>query len=96
MDLAHGAGVGTRNTPSLVAAAHGSAYFWDGRRDSQWAQALVPLEGAAEHAGTRTLVANVVARHYRAEYQAVFGALPASIAPEGDGSSTPLAPASHR
>ena len=76
LPLAQGVGRGTRNTPSIVAAAAGSWYFWDGRRDSQWAQALVPLEGAAEHAAPRGAVAAVIARHYRPEFEAIFGPLP--------------------
>lgn len=74
--VAAGAGTGRRNTPSLAPAAYGSWYFWDGRRDSQWAQALAPLESAAEQAGRRTDIARVIAEHYRADYEAIFGALP--------------------
>jgi cytochrome c peroxidase len=74
--VAEGAGRGRRNTPSVAPAAYGAWYFWDGRRDSQWAQALVPLESAAEQAGRRTDIARTIAAHYRAEYEAVFGALP--------------------
>jgi len=50
--------------------------FWDGRKDSQWAQALGPLESAVEHGGTRTQYAHVIAQYYRAEYEALFGPLP--------------------
>lgn len=51
--------------------------FWDGRKDSQWAQALGPLESAVEHGGDRASYARIVVRHYRAEYEALFGPLPA-------------------
>jgi cytochrome c peroxidase len=52
--------------------------FWDGRADSQWAQALGPLENPVEHGSTRTAVAKVLAEHYAGQYEAVFGALPQS------------------
>ena len=35
--------------------------FWDGRKDSLWAQALGPLESAVEHGGTRAQYAQVIA-----------------------------------
>jgi cytochrome c peroxidase len=75
--VAEGVGLGRRNTPSIAPAAYASWYFWDGRRDSQWAQALAPLESAAEQAGRRTDIARTVAEHYRVDYEAIFGALPA-------------------
>jgi cytochrome c peroxidase len=58
---------GTAYTPFL---------FWDGRKDSQWAQALGPLESSVEHVGARAQYAQVIATHYRAEYEEVFGRLP--------------------
>ena len=60
----------------LAATAHMPFLFWDGRKDSQWAQALGPLESPVEHGGTRSQYAHVVAAHYRADYEAVFGTLP--------------------
>ncbi|MBL8514560.1 MAG: c-type cytochrome [Betaproteobacteria bacterium] len=65
-----------RRTQPLANIAHGPWFFWDGRKDSLWSQALAPLEDAKEHGGTRALYAHLVAEHYRAEYEAVFGALP--------------------
>jgi cytochrome c peroxidase len=59
-----------------VGTAHSTWMFWDGRRDSQWAQALGPLESPVEHGGDRTQYAHVVAEIYRTEYEAVFGRLP--------------------
>jgi cytochrome c peroxidase len=50
--------------------------FWDGRKDSLWAQALGPLEDGVEHGGNRTRLTRVVATHYRGEYEALFGKLP--------------------
>jgi cytochrome c peroxidase len=60
----------------IAGTAHGAWFFWDGRTDSQWSQALGPLESAVEHGGTRTQYAHAIGAHYRAEYEAVFGRLP--------------------
>ncbi|MDI3340652.1 MAG: cytochrome c peroxidase [Sphaerobacter sp.] len=74
-----GQGVGTtdRRTQTLIGAAYSPWQFWDGRKDSQWAQALGPLESPVEHGGTRTQYARLIAEHYRAEYEAIFAPLPA-------------------
>lgn len=77
MPLAHGVGTTARRTMPIAGTAHNAWFFWDGRTDSQWAQALGPLESAVEHGGTRAQYTQVIAQHYRAEYEDVFGALPA-------------------
>ena len=74
--LAHGVGTTNRRTMPVAGTAYGAWFFWDGRTDSQWSQALGPLESAVEHGGTRTQYAHTIAAHYRAEYEQVFGALP--------------------
>jgi cytochrome c peroxidase len=74
--LAAGVGTTARRTMPIAGTAHSAWQFWDGRADSQWSQALGPLESAVEHGGTRTQYAHFVAEHYREEYEAVFGALP--------------------
>jgi cytochrome c peroxidase len=74
--LAHGVGTTARRTMPIAGTAHGAWFFWDGRTDSQWAQALGPLESAVEHGGTRTQYAYTIAAHYRPDYEAVFGPLP--------------------
>lgn len=65
-----------RNTRSIVGAAYSPWLFWDGRVDSLWAQALDPLEHPAEHGGTRSHYAHVVAEHYGEAYEELFGPLP--------------------
>ncbi len=65
-----------RNTPTLVGSGLHRWLYWDGRRDSLWSQALVPLEAPAEMGSSRVAVARIIARHYREEYESVFGALP--------------------
>jgi len=74
--LAHGVGTTNRRTMPIAGTAHSPWMFWDGRADSQWAQALGPLESALEHGGDRTQYAHIIAAHYRDEYEEVFGRLP--------------------
>jgi cytochrome c peroxidase len=75
--LARGAGVTSRRTMPIAGMAHSPFLFWDGRKDSLWAQALGPLESPVEHGGSREQYARVVAAHYRSDYEAIFGAMPA-------------------
>jgi cytochrome c peroxidase len=74
--LGEGVGTATRRTMPVAGTAHAPWLFWDGRADSQWGQALGPLESAVEHGGSRTQYAHVVAEHYREAYEAVFGSMP--------------------
>src|ERR1043166_6803637 len=73
-----GAGVGTagRRTMPVAGTAYSPWQFWDGRADSQWGQALGPLESAVEHGGDRVQYAHVIASAHRREYEKVFGRLP--------------------
>jgi cytochrome c peroxidase len=74
--VARGVGSTDRRTMPIASAVHSPWQFWDGRADSQWAQALGPLEHPMEHGTTRTQVVRVVANHYREEYEALFGPVP--------------------
>lgn len=76
LPLGKGVGTTARRTMPIAATAYSSFFFWDGRKDSQWAQALGPLESAVEHGGTREQYARVIADHYRADYERIFGPLP--------------------
>jgi cytochrome c peroxidase len=69
---------GTRNTPTLLNAALNHWFFWDGRADSLWSQALQPLEGPREAGGDRLHIAHLVAANapLSAAYQRAFGQLP--------------------
>lgn len=78
--LAAGVGTTNRRTMPIVGAAYSPFLFGDGRKDSLWAQALGPLESPVEHGGTREQYARVIAEHYRAEYESIFGALPTAVA----------------
>ena len=68
-------GMSKRNTPSIVGTAYSPWLYWDGRRDSQWSQALSPLEDPNEHASNRLMtIANVVEdKEYWRMYKALFG-----------------------
>jgi cytochrome c peroxidase len=78
-----------RRTMPLADVSRSPWLFWDGRRDSQWAQALVPLENLDEHAGTRTAYAHLMVDAFKDRYERIFGplpdvsALPASAGPFG-------------
>lgn len=76
LPLAKGVSTGNRRTMPLAGVAWGPWFFWDGRRDSLWAQALVPLEDKREHAGTRAFYAHFVADEFGERYEHIFGALP--------------------
>jgi cytochrome c peroxidase len=83
LPLSKGVGTTNRRAMPIAGTARLPFLFWDGRKDSQWAQALGPLESAVEHGGSRAQYARVIAEHYRADYEAIFGRLPdlASIPP---------------
>ena len=74
--LAHGVGITNRRTMPISGTAYSPWLFWDGRKDSQWAQALGPMENSVEHGSNRTYYAHLIDQFYRAEYEAIFGAMP--------------------
>ena len=76
LPLAQGVGTTDRRTMPIAGTAYSPWLFWDGRKDSQWAQALGPLENPVEHGGTRTFYVKLIQVHYKAEYEALFGVLP--------------------
>lgn len=76
LPLAQGVGTTDRRTMPIAGTAYSPWLFWDGRKDSQWAQALGPLESAVEHGGTRAQYVKLIQEHYKDEYEAVFGELP--------------------
>jgi cytochrome c peroxidase len=67
-----------RKTPSLVGIGYSRWFYWDGRRDSAWSQALSPIEAPPEMNGTRVQALRLIASRldYRSEYQSLFGPLP--------------------
>jgi cytochrome c peroxidase len=71
-------GEAQRNTPSIVGTAYSPWFYWDGRKDSLWAQALAPLEHEDEHGGNRMAYIRFISGDevYRPMYQELFGDLP--------------------
>jgi cytochrome c peroxidase len=74
--VGQGVGAGTRRTMPIRGTAYSSWFFWDGRADSQWAQALGPLENPVEHGFDRAAFAKAIATNYKKPYEATFGSLP--------------------
>ncbi len=73
VDLAKGVGTTSRRTMPIAGTAYSPWMFWDGRKDSQWSQALGPLESPVEHGGKRGQYVKLVAAEYADAYKAVFG-----------------------
>ncbi|HEX2660907.1 MAG TPA: cytochrome c peroxidase [Polyangia bacterium] len=65
-----------RRTPTLLEIGFAPLFNWDGRRDGLWNQALGVMESNREFNSGRLFVAEQVFRNHRAEYEAIFGALP--------------------
>jgi cytochrome c peroxidase len=77
-----GANYSGRNAQSVLNAAYidlarGAWQTWDGRGDSLWGGNLLPLERPTSNNATRLQLAHVVFDHYKADYEALFGPLPA-------------------
>ena len=74
LQKAQAIGTTDRHTPSIVGGGYSPWQFWDGRRDSQWAQALAPLEDANEHAMDRAQIVELVLQDdgYRTQYEVLF------------------------
>ncbi len=83
--IAEGVGRTIRNAPTLMGAAWSPWFFWDGRKDSLWAQAQEPFVNPLEHGISAAQVLEAVAADpdYRRRYAALFGALPRDDDPAG-------------
>jgi cytochrome c peroxidase len=71
----------SRHTMTLWNAGHNRWFFWDGRKDSLWSQALAPLEDPREHGTSRVAILRLLASDpgYRRAYRDLFGELPAGL-----------------
>jgi len=76
LPLSHGMDTTPRRSMPLIGAAYNSWFFWDGRSDSLWSQALGPIENKLEHGISRTMSAYIISKYYREEYEEIFGDLP--------------------
>lgn len=81
LSRAQGVSSGGRNTPSIIASAWSRWYYWDGRKDSLWSQALIPFEAHNEMASTRTTVVSIFLQDsdYRKLYERHVGRVPAIL-----------------
>lgn len=71
-----GAGWYDVNSQQTVNAAYYDVIYWNGRVDSLWAQIVAVNESFVSMNSNRTKDAWRIADGYRAEYEALFGALP--------------------
>ena len=91
-----GLGLVKRHAQSLWNVAHQGWFFWDGRADSLWAQALAPIEDPMEMGFSRLAMVHMIYAdpELRQAYTDLFGAMPdladqkrfpASGKPKGEG-----------
>lgn len=75
-----GLGVTSFNAMPLNGVAYQTWFFWDGRKDSLWSQALGPWENPDEHGADRLGIVKIFIKNtfYRQQYQTVFGELPSA------------------
>ena len=86
------------HTPSLWNVAYNRWFFWDGRADTLWAQAVQPWEHPDEMGGDRVSFVRLLLddSELSARYEELFGALPdvsgwpSSARPVDEGSSDPM------
>jgi cytochrome c peroxidase len=76
--LSEAAGTTGHHAPTLWNVGYQRWFFWDGRCDSLWCQAIQPIEAANEMGGSRLQLAHAIADNadLREGYEAVFGAMP--------------------
>ena len=74
-----------RRTPTIIDVAQSHLYMWDARRDTLHSVVFGAIESPREMNSSRLFYAQQVFRHYRTEYEAIFGAMP----PLDDGSRFP-------
>lgn len=76
LPVSHGMDDTTRRSMPLAGVAYSPWFFWDGRADSLWAQALGPIESPVEHGISRTKCVFIIRNHYKQEYEDIFGPVP--------------------
>ena len=75
---AQGVGVTPRKSMTIIGTAYSPWLFWDGRKDSQWSQALGPMESPVEHGGNRSMYSHTILNDaaYIEQYESLFGEFP--------------------
>lgn len=78
LDLSKGVDEVDRHAPTLWNVGYGRWFFWDGRADSLWAQAVGPVEADYEMGSNRLKLLHYIANNakLKAAYEGVFGTLP--------------------
>jgi cytochrome c peroxidase len=76
LQISLGAGWGRRRAPSLLDVGQTTLVLWDGRRDTLYNQIFGPLESVVEMNSSRLFMAQQIEKSHKAEYEAIFGALP--------------------
>ena len=66
-----------RKAPMLLESGSVTLFNWDGARDSMWRQTIGVMEGNREFNSSRLFIAQQMFQLYRADYEPIFGALPA-------------------
>ena len=79
--LSEGLGFTRRHAPHLFNVGFQRWFYWDGRIDTLWGQALSPIEDDLEMGSDRLSVVRFITEHpeYGPQYQSIFGAMPAQI-----------------
>lgn len=78
LNVSKGLASTNRHAPSVWNTAYNRWFFWDGRADSLWAQAIRPIEDGKEMGFSRLELAHFVANtaDIKKAYESIFGALP--------------------
>jgi cytochrome c peroxidase len=74
--LGRGVGDTARHTPGLVGMQLGEWFYWDGRADALWAQAIGPIENPNEMASDRLFVAHRALSTHHDAWERAFGPAP--------------------
>lgn len=74
-DVSLGADYLTRNTPPLVNCSYYKWTNWAGRFSAQWELPVAVVENPKNMNGNRLAVAHLIFNKYRADYEALFGAM---------------------
>lgn len=70
-----------RHSPSLLFSGFHRWFFWDGRADSLWAQAMGPIENPSEMGSSRTYMAKVIVQNITLwrRFRQIDSSLPAQV-----------------
>lgn len=77
--VALGANFHTRNAPAMVNSSFYTWTNWGGRFSGQWELPLPVAESPVILNSSRLAIAHLIYDKYKAEYEAIFGAIPAAL-----------------